>query len=238
MDSNEIREKLKQYLTASIFFVETKEGREFKGRHINTAVGKEFAEAISNHLDLHQEAEVRTGIALSGQTLILKEATYSVQIRYDIADDDVTLYPCEYRLYFIGQYGNQILAEGNYLSEVERMLTERANSIPNHIGKLLGREDLPNMVHMFGGMYWLKNQNGFKKAIRHLMDEPEGPLTHFKDRLSGHPTRYPCLCILSYNHSRDWIYVTCNTKYTIDIPSPPSAPEEPSYRISKENYRD
>lgn len=238
MDKRYIREKLKRYMTASIFFVETKEGREFKGRHINTAVKNDFGDAISNHLDLHQEAEVRTAITLSGQTLIQNEAIYSVQVKYDVADDDVTLYPREYRLYFVGQHGNQLLAKGNYQREIEDMLKERADRIPNHVGKILGGGDIPNMVPMFGGMYWLKNQNGFKNAIKDFMDVDvtDEPLDYLKDRLTGHPTRYPCLCILSYNHSNDCIYVTCNTDYSIDIPLPPMAPEEPTYQISKENY--
>lgn len=226
-------------MTASIIFIDTKDGREFKGRHINTAVAKDFGDVISKHLDVNQEAEVRTAIALSGQTLIQNEAVYSVQVKYDIADDDVTLYPREYCLYYIGGKGNQLLTQGDYQREIEDMLKERADRIPNHVGKILGREDIPNMVPMFGGMYWLKNQNGFKDAIKHFMDVDvtDEPLDYLKARLTGHPARYPCLCILSYNHSNDCIYVTCNTEYSIDIPLPPSAPEEPTYQISKENYR-
>lgn len=236
MEHNHIREKLKRYMDVSIIFIETKDGREFKDRFINTAVRKDFGEALNTHLAVNRDIEVETAIKLSGQKLIRNEAVYAVRVDYDIADDDVTFYPREYRLYFIGENGNQLLAQGNYQHEIEDALTERADRIPNHVGKTLGG-DIPNMVPMFGGLYWLKNQNGFKKAIRHLMDVAEGDLNNYKDRLSGHPTRYPCLCILSYNHSRDWIYVTCNTKYTIDIPPPPAPPKEPTFQTSKENYR-
>lgn len=239
MEHNHIREKLKRYMDVSIIFIETKDGREFKDRFINTAVRKDFGEALNTHLAVNRDIEVETAIKLSGQKLIRNEAVYAVRVDYDIADDDVTFYPREYRLYFIGENGNQLLAQGNYQREIEDALTERADSIPNHVGRILGGGDIPNMVPMFGGMYWLKNQNGFKNAIKDFMDVDvtDEPLDYLKGRLTGHPTRYPCLCILSYNHSNDCIYVTCNTDYSIDIPLPPMAPEEPTYRISKENYR-